>query len=229
MIHPVIRIFSFLVFAALISLVDLTGLLVAAAFLAAFYILIDRGHFRTAWTMMRRMRWFFLSIMILFFWFTPGQPLWLAGFSLDPAWLPTWQGVETGVMRAGSLALIILAVNLLLRTSTREELFAAIHWMARPLSRVGVSHERLAVRMILVMDSLAEVQDMVRHVLTSIRGKARSLQLVGHFSSEAFSRVAERAEKAPCHAIELVVCGAPPVYQWLYPVSLACGLYFLQV
>ncbi len=227
MIHPVIRIFSFLVFAALISLVDLTGLVLAALAVVALYVLIDAGHFASAWAMMRRMRWFFLSIMVLFFWFTPGQPLGSSWLTIDYGWLPTQQGVENGVLRVGALALIILAVNLLLRTSSREELFSAIHWMARPLSRVGVSHERLAVRMVLVMDSLAEVQDMVRHVMGSIRGKARTLRHIGHFSSEVFSRVTDRAEAAPCRTIELSRCSAPPAYQWLYPLLLGSGFYLL--
>lgn len=227
MIHPVIRIFTFLVFAALISLADPAGLILAATGVAVLYVLIDVGHLGAAWVMIRRMRWFFLSIAILFFWFTPGQPLaLLAWLPLDSSWLPTLQGMETGVLRVASLALIILAVNLLLRTSSRDELFAAIHWMARPLSVLGISPERLAVRMVLVMDALAEVQDMVRGVLDAIKGKARSLRHIGHFSSEVFSRVSDRAEAAPCRTIELAGCSAPPLYQWLYPLLLGGGFCF---
>ncbi len=227
MIHPVIRIFSFLVFAALISLVDLLGLALAAVAVVLLYVLIGIGHFVPAWTMMRRMRWFFLSIAVLFFWFTPGQPMGLSWVPLDAGWLPTRQGMEAGVLRVGALALIILAANLLLRTSSREELFSAIHWMARPLSWVGVSHERLAVRMVLVMDSLAEVQDMVRHTMGGMGGKTRLLHQAGHFSSEVFSRVSARAEAEPCRAIELSRCGAPPLRQWLYPLLVGGAFYFL--
>jgi len=227
MIHPVIRIFTFLVFAGLISMVDLTGLILAGTALAVLYLLIGPEYFRPAWMMITRMRWFFLSITIIYFWFTPGQPLFFHLLPFSPDWLPTRQGVETGTLRVGSLVLIIMAVNLLLRTSSQDQLFAAIHWMARPLTWLGVSPDILAVRMVLVMESLADVQKMVRHMMTSIKGKAHSLRHIGHFSSDIFSRVTVQAEETPCRTIELVGCNAPPVYQWLYPLLLGSLLYVM--
>jgi len=227
MIHPVIRIFTFLVFAGLISLVNLTGLILAGTALAVLYLLIDPEYFRPAWMMIRRMRWFFLSITIIYFWYTPGQPLFFHLLPLSPGWLPTLQGVETGTLRVISLVLIIMAVNLLLRTSSQDQLFAAIHWMARPLSWLGISRDRLAVRMVLVMASLAEVQNMVRQIMGDMKGRGRSLSYIGHFSSDIFTRVTAQAEEAPCHTIELVGSKAPPIYQWLYPLLLGSLLYLL--
>ena len=57
-LHPRIRLVSFLIFAAFVAVVK-------------------------PWPLLKRMRWLFLSLLILYLWFTPGQPL-LPTFSRTP-------------------------------------------------------------------------------------------------------------------------------------------------
>jgi len=226
MIHPIIRICTFLVFAALLSMATPAGLLYGGSALTVLYLLIDPVHFRSAWRMVVRLRWFYLSIVILYFWFTPGQPLTLPLLGTMPEWFPTRQGVAGALVRISALVFIVMAVNLLLRTTTQGELVAAIHWLARPLGVLGVSRERLAVRIVLVMDSLSTVQQILREMLVDMRGTLCSWRQIGHFSSAVFLQVAGRAENEHRRTITLVVPCAPPVYQWLYPLLLG-GVFYL--
>lgn len=219
MFHPVIRIISFLVLAAYLATAEVADMMLAAVALALLYLLLDPGYFRSAWRMIRRMRWFFLSILIIYFWFTPGQPA-LGFLPLPSAWLPSEQGLRAGSLRIATLLLIILAVNLLLRTTPQKQLIAAIHWLSRPLAWLGICPDRLAVRMVLVMESLATVQSLVRQGLQGLQRSDRRLRQLGHFASDVFLQVTEAADRSPCHTITLQRCVAPPLYQWLYPVAL---------
>ena len=219
MFHPVIRIISFLVLAAYLATAGRAGALLAAAALALLYAFLGLRHLAPAWRMIRRMRWFFLSLLVIYFWFTPGQPA-LGFLPLPSAYLPTVQGMVAGAARIASLLLIILAVNLLLCTTPRQELIGAIHWLARPLAWLGICPDRLAVRMHLVMDALASVQALVRQALPGRDGGGRRLRQLGCFAADVFRGVTEAAERAPCRDVTLRRCLAPPLYQWLYPLAL---------
>ena len=226
MIHPVIRIISFLVFAACAASVDARGLAAAALILGLLYLWLGPGHLRQGWHMLRRMRWFFLSILVLYFWFTPGQPA-LASLPLPTAWLPTRPGLVAGGQRLASLVLIILAVNLLLRTTPPQQLTAAIHWLARPLAWLGLPADRLAVRMVLVTEALATVQSRVRDALARLRGEGGGLRQLGRFSAEIFREIDAAAVSAPGRTLVLRRCAAPPFHQWVYPLALAGMFQFL--
>jgi len=225
--HPVIRICTFLVFAVLLSMASPAGLLYGGGGLTILYSLVDPTHFRSAWRLVLRLRWFYLSIVILYFWSTPGQPLSLPLLGWATHWLPTRQGVASALERISVLVFMIMAANLLLRTTSQTELIAAIHWLARPLKVLGLSQERLAVRIVLVMDCLSMVQEIVREMLAEMRGMLRSWRQIGQFSSAVFLQVASRAEGDRCRTIQLAPACAPPAYQWLYPLFLV-GVFYLM-
>jgi len=227
-LHPVIRIVSFLVFTASLAVAGATEVWLAAGILGLLYLVLylARGFagLASAWRMARRLRWFFLSLLILYFWFTPGQPV--PGFlPLPSAWLPTQEGLTEGVLRIAALLSVIFAANLLLCSTGRDDLVAAICWLARPLQWAGLSAERLAVRMILVMEALATVQGQVRGALSQWREEGGPrLRRLGGFSTAVFLQVNAAAEAAPSRTFVLSRCHAPPLYQWLYPGLLALAL-----
>ncbi len=226
-IHPVIRVVSFFVLAGFLSIGDLNPLLMAAAMLVIFHSLSGGIHLVPAMLMLRRMRWLFLSLVVIYFWFTPGEPLLLSSPALSP-WLPTLEGIEEGTIRILSLIALVLAVNLLLQTTSREQLLSAIHWLARPLWLLGVSHDRLAVRMALVLDAVPKVQALSTQAVTSTP-QSRTVDRIGDAAAALYRQVLARADDEICHTVEMPANGRPAAVQWLYPLALGMVLWLVYL
>ncbi len=217
-LHPVIRVVSFFVLAGFLSLGDLNPLLMAAAVLVILYGMAGGIHLRPAMLMLRRMRWLFLSLVIIYFWFTPGEPPLSSSPALSP-WLPTLEGMQEGAIRIVSLIALVLAVNLLLQSTPREQLLSAIHWLARPLRQLGVSHDRLVLRMALVLEAVPKVQALAAQPATATP-QSRTVDRIGNAAAVLYRQVLARADDEVCHAVEIPANGRPAGVQWLYPLAL---------
>lgn len=228
--HPVIRVVSLLVLGGFVALGSVAQLLAAGVLLAAGYAL----HYAAAqastpqvaplMAMLLRMRWLFLSLFILYFWFTPGEPLFPAASANLQTYLPTVQGVQAGLARAAALLLLALAVALLLRSTPRAQLVAALYWLVRPLNALGVAADRIALRVVLILEVVTEAQ----HLLTRCAppSKGRALERIGHFAATLFQESIDRAERSPAHVVEIDDYSAPPRRQWLYPLALG-GMFWM--
>ncbi len=226
--HPVIKIILFLIYAAAVAFGGATILLAGAVLVVALYLPGPGERLLLALRMLRRMRWFFLSIALVYLLFTPGRLL----FSAWP-WGPTVEGLVGGGQRIASLVLIVFAVNLLLRTTLRPALISAILWCLTPLAWVGLPRERLAVRIALTLDAVDSVQVIYRHrprdnecdeePPTDSRPASLKARLwrIGATAQRLVVAVIEQAESAPTEAIEVPKPSNPPLGQWLYPLLLA--------
>lgn len=221
-IHPVIRVIFFLVFSGFVSLADISQLLTGILLLSVLYCLTDLAYLKSAFVMMRRMRWFFLSIFIIYAWMTPGQTVAIPVISVYETWLPTIEGITSGIMRAVSLMLILLAVNLLLHCTSRQQLIMAIYWLAAPLRMFEISPERISVRIALVIDMLDEVQRVVSDAFAEVKGTVKSLDHIGDFATRVFRDVIYNAENTRGKTVTLHDYYAPQAAQWLLPVALWC-------
>jgi len=222
--HPVILIVSFLVFVAMLAFPDAPALLISSLILLSFYLRDGGIHFRSALVMLRRMRWFLFSILFIFCWFTPGAPV--VQWSALSGWLPTVEGLSSGLLRVAALVLVIASVNLLLRSLSRDELLAAIYFLARPLTLVGVRAEKVALRMMLVFDAMAEAQAITASYRPGKGQITRCLDSIGQLASNVFSAVVERAENAQQKSMVLPALERPQVFQWSLPLLLWGVLYF---
>jgi energy-coupling factor transporter transmembrane protein EcfT len=100
-----------------------------------------------AWIMLRRSRWLLLSLLGVYAFATPGDPLF-------PAWgflSPSLSGLESGLAQAWRLALLLSTLALLMRSCPRERLLSGIYQLLRPLRLLGVTPERIAVRLWLTL------------------------------------------------------------------------------
>jgi energy-coupling factor transport system permease protein len=218
-VHPLIRVICFLVFSTWLALGGPNRLWCAAALILIAYAVVPAASLRAALTMSRRLRWFFLSLLIIYGWFTPGMPLW------DAIGTPSVEGLSAGFARVLALVLIVFAVNLLLRSSSREELLTAIYSLAYPLTLFGLSHERLALRVILVMEALDQTRERVTQALSTRPQGKISPRGIGLFMSTLLSSVIAHAETRPRQEFHLSFEASPPVLQWCYPVLLSLTLY----
>lgn len=202
-IHPVIRIACFIL---LITGLANNSLFIWGLLLPLLIILARLEHAETpTFALLKRLRWLFLSIFILHLWFSEAE------FS----WLPAWQGWLQAMERVGALIFIVLAAHVLLRTTSRTEIIAALQWWLNPLNYLGFATERLAIRLALVLETVEEVQN-----LYSIQPHEKlprySLQTIGQRVAELLNQVAQRAEQAPLYILEIPDALSPPWWQWGY-------------
>lgn len=217
MIHPVIRILMLVVFAVLIARADRFHMLLASLALLAVYARQDITAIRKAATMVYRMRWFFLSLLLVYGWLTPDP---LSEQSIHWGW-PSEDGLTAGIRQIYGLILIIVAVNLLLVTSRREELLQAIYWLALPLAWLGLSPARLALRLVLVLDRVAIVREQADQVLVeqkSVTG-GRWARIVS-VATRVFRQTLDRADSLANEDIIFQPLAAPPWHQWILPLVL---------
>jgi len=218
--HPVIRIVSFVVLTAFLARGDMANIVVAAAILMLLSFKLDGHVWRTAWRLLRRMRWLFLSIAVIYLWLTPGVPL-IPGIPSVAEWMPTVEGLWQGMLRTMSLALMVTAASLLLSVTSRDEVLSALHWMMTPLGLLRFPHERFAVRAALSLEAVTQVQSHVRAALAA-GGKARGpLERIGSIAGAIFGTVTGEAECASCEPIILTREAPPSLMQWGFPLLLA--------
>jgi len=158
------------------------------------------------------MRWFFVSIIIMYFWFTPGEAL----FAIHSDWMPTIDGVELGLSRVIALITIVLAVNLFLKTTANKDLMSALIWLTFPLNMFGDFHQRFAVRMTLTLEAVAKVQVLCKNIRQDQQITKNPVAKISSMVASAYQNVLVKAEQSPCGPIEIPEPTAPPLYQWIY-------------
>lgn len=226
-LHPVIRVFGFLIVGSALALGGLPELLFTGPLLGCLYLLArytgQRGYpSQGLWPMVRRMRWLFLSLLVIYFWFTPGQPL------LPVQGMPTWEGVTTGVLRIASLIMLVVAVHVLLTTTPRTQLVTALHWLMRPLDYIGVSAERFALRTALTLDAVVTVQGLLSQQKMAGSTVGNPITRIGVMGASWLQHIIERAESAPLQRMDLPDGGHPPWPQWAYPLLLGATFWLLR-
>ena len=218
-IHPVIRIVSFAVLTAFLALGGVADIAVGAALLIFLYASVEGRALQGAWRLLRRMRWLFLSLAIIYLWFTPGTPL-IPGDEALAVWLPTVDGVRQGGLRIFSLALMAAAASLLLHVTSRDQILGALCWLMAPLGKMGFPHERLAVRAALTLEAVTRVQGHVHAALAASREAAKPIARIGAVVATVFSIIMSEAEAASCMAVEFSAPYPPPIVQWGLPLLL---------
>ena len=73
--HAAIKIISFLVFGAAVSTGNGQVLLAGMLLVAPLYFFAEDAHLHGAFNMLKRLKWLFVSIFVVYLFFTPGQLL----------------------------------------------------------------------------------------------------------------------------------------------------------
>lgn len=216
-VHPVIRLSGFLALCVLLARAAWVQVFTAAVLLGLFYHLAEIP-LRAGLAALKRLRWLLISLILIHLAFTPGVPLFSGLFSV-----PTLQGLEDGLLRTALLVLLMLAAHLLMQSTARGALLAALLWFSAPLARLGFARERLALRVMLTLQAVAEVQNLVRAAAPD--QYSTRLARIAQRASLLWENVLQRAESAPCVTLDIPACGAPPLRQWFY-LLLAAALFW---
>jgi len=205
-VHPIIRIANFFLLVAGLAIHSLAIFIIA---IPLIFLLFRAGcTFLSLISLLKRLRWLFLSLLILHLWFSAGQ--W--------SWIPTISNVFIAIERVGGLIIIVLTAHLLVKTTSTQAIIAALQWWLMPLKFLGFSSEKFTVRLALVLDTV--------HSVTKIQTQAQTTDIknpiikIADKVSTLFVQVLEQAENAPLNQLNIPSLTAPPLWQWLYSLIL---------
>jgi len=217
-VHPVFRIICFVIFSLFLALGGFSQLGVATFSVIGLYIATANCDLPGFLQMLRRMRWFLLSILFIYAWLTPGVPLFSGAF--DPSWQPSVEGLQQGGQRLLALILIIAAVHWLLLVTPREQLIAALYWLGAPLQVLGLPRERFAVRLALVLGRVADVQRQVAAQIEQAEVDKGDIKSFAAVAADLVAGVVRQADQSRCDELEIDVADKPPLWQWCWPLFL---------
>lgn len=142
--HPVTQI---TLWVGLAMLVQTLQTIVLPDLAAALVFIAFKAHAKRLLTLLRRTRWVLISLLIIYAFMTPGIALW----SLPYLPNPTREGLLDGFMQLSRLICVLAGLSLLLTSLSQERLISGLYVLAYPLRYVGLSRERIAVRLALTL------------------------------------------------------------------------------
>ena len=176
--HPATLIFLWVCLTIAMQSLQATALLLAGVpLLVVAYALSAARLF----VLLRRTRWIMLSLLLIYAYATPGVAVWasLAQFS------PTCEGLIDGLLQLCRLAFALAGLAILLGLLSQQQLIGGLYTLAYPLRYLGLSRERIAVRLALtlhyaesaMLDTAANWRSSVEQMLTPAEVKQDSVEL----------------------------------------------------
>ncbi len=148
--HPLTKILCFILVLLLISAVNNMTLFLMMMLLLA---LVFGFKVYTFLHVVRRMRWLFLSIFIIYAFGTPGELI--PNFPVNFA--PTFEGVQFGLVQVEKLVIALAALSLLLTSSRREQMMLGLYMLLFPFKFFGLNVERFTARLMLTLDYVEDL------------------------------------------------------------------------
>lgn len=214
--HPVIRIVTTLCSIAMLVNASWPAIGLFATVVLCLVVLAERQQISRSSRMVYRLKWLFLSIAIIYLWWTPGTPLLL--LDVNEAWMPTSEGLEQALLRIAVLVLIIFGVNLVLSGMQQAEAIAAIRWMLLPLAKTGIDIETFSIRSSLVVRYLSGMREDVSSEKSENTTQASAWTRI----IETLVRLYRQAIDVPVkhmQPIEIPEIKRPGLLHWLIPVG----------
>lgn len=145
MFHPAARHVVWVAAAIALQRMDSPALLASSAVSVALSLIVARAD---VLVLLKRIRWVLASIVVLFLWGTPGIYVWpdLGAAS------PTREGILAALEHGGRLVALVSLLGLALGRTPASELLGGVHWLMAPLARIGFPRDRIALRLMLVLD-----------------------------------------------------------------------------
>jgi len=219
--HPGIRIICFLVFVACLSRASAGQLFLGLSLLFLLYLYAPVDFLSRAFIMLSRLRWFFLSMLVLYFWMTPENSQFNSLgylFSFIPS------GIVLGMSRIFSLVLVVLAVSYLLANLEREQLIAAIYWLVMPLAFVGLQRKTLALRLMMGMRAVEQLASAPRFKTEKTERK-NLYHKISDSLEYYYQYTLSCAEENSYEEYTFDCLPSPAIWQWGAPIGL--GVLFL--
>jgi energy-coupling factor transporter transmembrane protein EcfT len=142
--HPAVQILTWCLLVAAMQILTPGKLLIIASLVFLAALLVSAGKFMQ---LLRRTRWIMLSLLLIYAYSTPGQPL-LGGLGM---FAPSREGLDDGALQLIRLTATLAGLAILLERLHRQQLIAGLHALSAPVRLLGLSRERIAVRLALTL------------------------------------------------------------------------------
>lgn len=191
-------------------------LLAAVALL--LWVGLGRPGMGGAWRAVKKLRFFYLSLFLLYGWFYGGEPVWPALGD----WSPAFDGLIEACLRVAALILFLAWFFVLIRSLSRNDLLCGIRQLIAPLGLLRVDTQRVALRMVLTLDALADVNAIVAEVRQRYPG-GKAIRRWADVAADVLAATLREADAATeRHAPAMPSQPRiPPWYQWSAPVLVA--------
>lgn len=148
--HPIVKILWFIFVLLLINFLSNHWLWALCMVLCA---LAGKLHFSSFLRVIKRMRWLFISIFIIYAFGTPGEYIQQFPVNLSP----TYEGLQLGLSQISKLLIALALLSILFATSTKENLMSGLYLLLSPLKLLSCDVERFTARLILTLDYVEEL------------------------------------------------------------------------
>lgn len=148
--HPFVKILTLIAVLLMMNLLDhwqLFGLCIVVCVVAA------KLQFHQFLAMIRRMRLFFISILLVYLFSTPGEIIEHISSGLSP----TYEGLHLGLVQIQKLLIALAALCVLLSVDSKEKLMLGLYVFLSPLKVLGLDVERFTARLLLTFDYVEEL------------------------------------------------------------------------
>ncbi len=212
--HPLIKILCFVVFAAFVSAGVFEIIIAGLGLLLVVWVMTKTFPDETSFGMLRRMKIFFISISIIYIWFTPGELI----IPILDELSPTYEGFILASLRISALCVLVLGVTTLLKLTPKDELICGLYYFSYPFSKLGLNREKLIARIILTLDISSSNAPRENN-------KIREKRSIPNYINSMVDRFVEKMVEAidvnsPPKEL-IVVISAPPTYkEWFVFLSL---------
>jgi energy-coupling factor transporter transmembrane protein EcfT len=175
-LHPSVKIIFLLGLGVAVQLMQWPELVLTAITLAGLLLYLRAMLF---FKILRRVRWLLIFLLLIYAYTTPGE--YLRGFQSD--FLPTYEGIASGMLQITRLILVLASLALLLATTRREDMMAGTYLLLRPLRLLGFSPERFAARLWLTLHYVEQTplprRQALRHLLENFHTDLESASGMG--------------------------------------------------
>ncbi|CAN4271754.1 hypothetical protein MCEZLEM10_00913 [Methylophilaceae bacterium] len=142
--HPFVKIACFFFLLLLLQYLSPSSIAVLCGLICLLAAVLNLPHFSQ---LIKRMRWLFLSLLLVYAYATPGE--YLAFLPLNVA--PSFEGLHLGLMQICKLLIAVASLSALFASASKSQLMAGLWTLLSPLRLVGLNVERFTVRMLLTL------------------------------------------------------------------------------
>ncbi len=142
--HPFVKIACFFFLLLLLQYLSPSSIAVLCGLVCLLAAVLNLPHFSQ---LIKRMRWLFLSLLLVYAFATPGE--YLAFLPLNVA--PSFEGLHLGLMQIAKLLIAVASLSALFASASKSQLMAGLWTLLSPLRLVGLNVERFTVRMLLTL------------------------------------------------------------------------------
>ena len=144
LLHPAVQIYMWCLLSLTAQIIGGEMLILLAIITILLSLRMNASRFIF---LLRRTRWILIPVFLVYSYTTPGEMLWpqMGMFS------PVIVGVEDGMLQLLRLVTVLAGLSILLGLLSQSQLISGFYTLSRPLMLLGLSRERIAVRLALTL------------------------------------------------------------------------------